>query len=44
MEKTMIIQGREITHKDIELVREMIGTNPSWNRTQLSKELSVLWN
>jgi len=40
----MIIQGREITPKDIEFIREMIKAHPSWARTQLSKELAVLWN
>ncbi len=40
----MIIQGREITPKDIEFIREMIKANPSWGRTRLSKELAVLWN
>jgi len=40
----MIIQGREITPKDIEFIREMIKAHPSWGRTQLSKELAVLWN
>jgi len=40
----MIIQGREITHKDIEFIREMIKAHPSWGRTQLSKELALLWN
>ncbi len=35
----MIIQGRETTPKDIELVREMIKANPSWGRSRLSKEL-----
>jgi len=44
MEKTMIIQGREITPEDIEFVREMIKLNPSWGRTRLSKELVALWN
>ena len=40
----MIIQGREITPKDIEFIREMIKLNPSWGRTRLSKELVLLWN
>jgi len=44
MEKTMIVQGKKITHKDIELIRQMINTNPSWNRTHLSRELCILWN
>jgi len=40
----MIIQGREIIPKDIEFIREMIKVNPSWDRTQFSKELAFLWN
>ncbi|MBA7496269.1 hypothetical protein ES702_06868 [subsurface metagenome] len=44
MEKTIIIQEREITPKDIEFIREMIKVNPSWDRTQFSKELAFLWN
>jgi hypothetical protein len=38
------VQGREITQDDIELVRWLIEANPLWNRTQLSKELCLLWN
>jgi len=44
MKKTIIIQGRKTTKKDIETIRQMIETNPSWNRTRLSKELCLLWN
>jgi hypothetical protein len=44
MEKTMIVQGKKITHKDIELVRKMMDAHPSWNRTHLSRELCILWN
>jgi len=44
MEKTMIIQGREITPKDIEFIREMIKAHPSWGRSRLSRELAMLWN
>ncbi|MBA7650267.1 hypothetical protein ES703_58070 [subsurface metagenome] len=40
----MIIQGREITPKDIEFIRKMIKAHPSRGRTQLSKELALLWN
>ena len=43
MNKTTVIQGREIAHKDIELVRQLINTNPFWGRTCLSKELCSLW-
>ena len=44
MNKTTIIQGRRIAPKDIELIKKLINTNPSWGRTRLSKELCVLWN
>lgn len=38
------IQGRKITALDIEIVKSLIISNPSWNRTRLSKELCVLWD
>jgi len=40
----MIIQGREVSSKDIEFIREMIKAHPFWGRTRLSKELALLWN
>ena len=33
-----------MAHSDIELVRQLISTNPTWGRTRLSKELCMLWN
>lgn len=44
MDETTRVQGREITKDDIELVRRLIEANPSRNRTQLSKDLCLLWN
>lgn len=44
MNKTTVIQGREIALKDIELIKQLIDINPSWRRTRLSKELCFLWN
>ena len=44
MDETIMVQGREITQDDIELVRRLIEANPSRNRTRLSKELCLLWN
>lgn len=44
MEKTIVVQGKKITYKDIELIRQIINTNPSWNRTHLSRKLCILWN
>lgn len=43
MSKTTV-QGRKITPEDIELIKKLIGTNPSWGRTRLSKELCILWD
>lgn len=39
-----ILQGRRITAHDIGLVKNLIISNPSWNRTRLSKELCVRWD
>jgi len=44
MNKAIIIQGREVSSKDIALVREMIKANPSWGRSRLSRELALFWN
>jgi len=44
MNKTIIIQGRRIVPEDIELIKKLIDTNPSWGRTRLSKELCILWD
>jgi len=44
MDETARVQGREITQDDIELIRRLIDADPSQNRTQLSKDLCLLWN
>lgn len=44
MKKSMVIQGRLLTSEDMELVRRLIDTNPTWNRTRLSKQLCRQWN
>jgi hypothetical protein len=44
MDETTRVQGREITKDDIGLVRRLIESNPSRNRTRLSKDLCLLWN
>ena len=44
MKRTIIVQGKKITYKDIEFIQQMIDVNPSWNRTRLSRELCILWN
>jgi len=44
MDEATRVQGRQVTRDDIELVRGLIESNPSRNRTRLSKDLCVLWN
>ncbi len=44
MDETTRVQGRGITKDGIELVCRLIESNPSWNRTRLSKELCHLWD
>lgn len=42
--RELTLQGRRITAPDIETVKNLILSNPSWNRTRLSKELCILWD
>lgn len=44
MEKTVVIQARKITELDIVLIRRLLGENPSWGRTRLSRELCSIWH
>jgi hypothetical protein len=39
----MVIQGRSISQEDIEQIRNVIVSNPSWNRTRVSRELCQRW-
>lgn len=43
MENILVKQGRKITPADIRFIRQLLVDNPSWGRTQLSKELCKLW-
>lgn len=44
MNETLIIQGRKITTENIQFIQQLMNANPTWLRTQLSKELCTLWN
>jgi hypothetical protein len=44
MDETTTLQGRGITQEDIELVRRLIESDPSQNRSRISRELCLLWN
>jgi len=39
----MVIQSRSVSTEDIASIRELIGSNPSWHRTRLSRELCRQW-
>ena len=39
----MVIQGRSITPADVELIRRLMGENPSWGRSCLSLDLCRRW-
>jgi len=38
------IQGLNLKSTDIEMIKSLIISNPSWHRTRLSKEICELWN
>jgi hypothetical protein len=44
MKKLLTIQGRKLRPQDIYSIRRLIKNNPSWNRTQLSKEICQRWD
>lgn len=44
MESIMVIQGRELSNADIELIRGLLAVHPDWGRSRLSEELCRLWN
>jgi hypothetical protein len=43
MSNGMVIQGRLLSSDDIDRVREIIVSNPSWRRTRISQELCNRW-
>jgi hypothetical protein len=44
VEAEQVIQGRRLGLEDIGLVRHWLATEPSWNRTRLSRELCRRWD
>lgn len=44
MEQGRIIQGRVVSTDDIEVIRSLIATHPTWHRTRLSQELCQRWD
>lgn len=43
MEKGWRVQGRVVTFRDLQTIRELIEGNPGWHRTRLSRELCARW-
>jgi len=43
METIAVSNNRHITEKDIDYIRQLIGKNPTWNRTCLSRNLCRSW-
>ena len=41
-DSTLHIQGRTLTSDDLDQIRELIRSNPDWNRTRLLRELCGL--
>jgi len=41
---TIKIQGLSLKSSDIETIKSLIKSNPSWHRTRLSREICELWN
>jgi hypothetical protein len=39
----MVMQGREVSGADIELIRDLLVEHPQWGRTRLSEELCGRW-
>jgi len=44
MKEKRILQGRNITPKDVIEIQDLLKNNPEWNRTRLSRELCKRWN
>lgn len=43
MQKTITVQGRELTDTDLEFLRQLQLDNPSWSRRRLSQEVCKAW-
>jgi hypothetical protein len=44
MKESMTFQGRQVTSRDVDLIRQLIAEHPGWHRTRLSKELCQSWH
>src|SRR5665213_784712 len=44
VEKSVVIQGRQIGPVELEQVRGLLAAHPDWSRYRLSRELCLVWN
>ncbi len=44
MKGIMVMQGREVSGGDIDLIRSLLLEHPGWGRTRLSEEVCRLWD
>ncbi len=44
MQESIPLQGRILTPADLDEIRGLISSNPTWHRTRLSRELCERWN
>lgn len=44
MTHVMVMQGREVSGADIDLIRGLLAEHPGWGRTRLSEELCRRWD
>jgi len=44
MQEIMVIQGRELTGEDVDLIGRLIVGHPDWGRSRLSEELCRRWD
>jgi hypothetical protein len=43
MTEEIVVQGRRLSPADLAWLRELIGRNPGWHRTRLSREICRCW-
>jgi hypothetical protein len=41
---TLLVQGREVSERDLQEIREWIAGHPEWSRRRLSEKLCEAWN
>lgn len=44
MSEALVVQGRPITPQDLDRIRALVSTNPTWSRRRLSEVLCAEWN